>query len=378
MVTARMQIGLRLFCVKFDFVHQFSFSSPKPLVDRTRAPRLLLRTMELLNMLERATGLDIDGDGDTGVHQDAPTRQMDVPALLPPLQIPRVSPPKRAPSPPKRAPSPPMKRAPPSTQQSSRWEDELARRTKLLKERAATLRQKISDGASAELKKRPGPVSRFRSPRLVPAAYIGMEQFITRVALKLREAASLESPFVRELPASSFVCVLERAVAADGTQRARVALAKPEKQGTQRPTTASAGGCVADGAAGGKDSDEQAPLGWLSTHGKDGRDHLVAFHWARFTKERKPVDIPSPDAVLAAAAASAMDCAAGAEPCSQAPTKNPYTGPPEDHEAWMKPAMLKSLASEHYKVRHLNQTSTERRRREENSSHSTQRLAYTA
>ena len=104
-------------------------------------------------MLERATGLDIDGDGDTGVHQDAPTRQMDVPALLPPLQIPRVSPPKRAPSPPKRAPSPPMKRAPPSTQQSSRWEDELARRTKLLKERADMLANperfgtKHSDGA---------------------------------------------------------------------------------------------------------------------------------------------------------------------------------------------------------------------------------------
>ena len=128
--------------------------------------------------------------------------------------------------------------------------------------------------------------------------------------MKVREDVSLDSAFVRELPTNSFVCVLDRATASNGTQRACVAMAQPQTQGALHgPCTTSVGGGKEK-----KDSAARTPLGWVSLDAKNGRGHLVPFHWARFQKERKPADVPSPDA--AARLAASLRLAAAQAACS--------------------------------------------------------------
>lgn len=100
-------------------------------------------------------------------------------------------------------------------------------RCKMLQDTVATLRAQVIEAARLEeLAKRPKPVPplRSRSARGSPAAWTGelAEQFITRSKLRMRAGKELDSEIRGELPVASFVVVLERATAWDGTRRALI------------------------------------------------------------------------------------------------------------------------------------------------------------
>ena len=83
-------------------------------------------------------------------------------------------------------------------------------------------------------------------------------RFVTRAKLKLRAQMELGSNELGEVAASTRVVVLERAMLADGTQRAQIARAATN-------------------------DDDGELLGWVSAVGKDARENLVADWGARRT-----------------------------------------------------------------------------------------------
>ena len=100
---------------------------------------------------------------------------------------------------------------------------------------------------------------RGNHPRGKPAAYVSeVEQYITRAKLRIRASMELQSEVVGELPAQSFVVVLERAIARDGTQRALVG--RPTPSPTPGAPTPSAS-LVGTGAGTGTPTPSASPIG---------------------------------------------------------------------------------------------------------------------
>ena len=145
----------------------------------------------------------------------------------------------------------------------------------LLPSALSSHRQATMDASSpnSNLLRKPLASSRSRAQSRSVPAHMGVESYLTRSKLKLRETCELDSAEAGELPASAIVSVLEQATMPDGTRRARVA-----KYGSSEP------------------------LGWISCSGKDELRNLIPFDWTRFN--RVPPRPSSPPPVVAPSPAS--------------------------------------------------------------------------
>ena len=138
---------------------------------------------------------------------------------------------------------------------------------------------------------------RSRSPARSVSAHMGVESYLTRTKLKLREDREISSAEAGELLVSTIVSVLEQAELSDGTKRARVA-----KYGSAEP------------------------LGWVSCLGKDQMRNLIPFDWTRFSRIPRSVPSTPPPEVssVAALATTAPGATSGAGPEGAASPKKAW------------------------------------------------------